>query len=65
MRALELTRVALVVRLIDCTLAGLARDRLLAGCLVGLGSWVLASVDEVRDGRCRGRRDVADSLHIY
>lgn len=60
----KLTRVALVVGLVDGTLASLAGDRLLASCLVGLGSCVLVTVDEVRDCRRRSGRKVADGLHI-
>ncbi len=59
-----LTRVTLVIGLVDSTFASLAGHRLLASCLVGLGSCILVSVDQV--GYC-GRRsgsDVADGLHF-
>jgi hypothetical protein len=60
---IRLTRVALIVRLVDSTLASLAGDRLLAGGLIGLGSCVLVAVDKVRRCRCHGGRKVADGLH--
>jgi hypothetical protein len=64
-QATRLTRVALVVGVVDSALASQAGHRLLAGCLVGLGSRILVAVDEVRDCSSRGGRDVADGLHVF
>ena len=62
--AIRLTRVSLVVGVVDSALASQAGYRLLAGCLVGLRSCILVAVDEVRDCSSRGGRDVADGLHV-
>ena len=62
--AIRLTRVSLVIGVVDSALASQAGYRLLAGCLVGLRSCILVAVDEVRDCSSRGGRDVADGLHV-